>query len=74
LLERATALGRLFFTRDRDFLRITHRWLATGRDFAGLAYTPQTYRDFGRMLGDLELIAMVHEPPEVHNQIFYIPL
>jgi hypothetical protein len=74
LLTRATSLGRLFFSRDRDLLRITHAWLAAGRDFAGLAYAPQTFRDFGKMLSDLELIAKAHEPHEVRNQIFYIPL
>jgi Domain of unknown function (DUF5615) len=74
LLERATALGRLLFSQDKDLLRITRRWLQTGRDFAGLAYAPQTFRDYGRLLNDLELIAKVHELDEVRNQIFYLPL
>lgn len=73
MFERATALGRLLFTRDRDFLAIAHRRRATGRDFAGLAYTPQTFRDFGRMIADLELIARAHEPHEDEAGTVHVP-
>lgn len=74
LLEHATALGRLLFSQDKDLLRIAHRWLREGRDFAGIAYARQRFLDHGRMIEDLDLIAKVHEPHEVRNQIFYIPL
>jgi hypothetical protein len=74
LMERATELGRLLFTQDKGFLRMADHWIAAGREFAGLAYTPQRFRDYRKMIDDLDLIAKVHEPAEVRNQIFYIPL
>ena len=74
LLERATELGRLLFTQDRGFLAIADHWIAGGRDFGGLAYAPQSFRDYGRLIDDLELIAKAHEPGEIRNQIFYLPL
>ena len=74
LLERASALGRLLFSRDDDLLRIARRWLRERREFGGLAYAHQRHSDYGRLIADLELIARAHEPHEVVNQIFYIPL
>lgn len=74
LLERAAALGRLLFSQDQDMLRITRRWLHEERRFAGLAYAPQGVHDVGRLIEDLELIAKAHEPHEVRNQVFYLPL
>lgn len=35
LLVRATALGRLLVSHDKDFTGITTRWLRSGRTFAG---------------------------------------
>jgi predicted nuclease of predicted toxin-antitoxin system len=36
LLERASRLGRLFVTQDRDFLGIAADWAKSGRAFAGI--------------------------------------
>jgi hypothetical protein len=73
LLERATGLGRLLFTQDQDFLAIAHAWLGTGRDFAGLAYAHQRGITIGQAVGDLELIAVAHDPEEMRNRVLYLP-
>lgn len=74
LLERATALGRVLVSEDRDFLRITDRWREAGREFAGVVRIPRQRMTIGEMVEDLELIAVVLDPAEVRNQLFYLPL
>ena len=41
LLERATQLGRVFFSQDDDLLVIAHQWQDENRSFAGLIYGHQ---------------------------------
>ncbi len=38
LLATATEEGRLLLTNDADFLRIHHRWMASGRHHAGIVF------------------------------------
>ena len=38
LLTRATALGRVLFTQDNDFLEIAARWQRRGLAFSGLVF------------------------------------
>ena len=40
LLQRATPLGRVLFSRDEALLILTPHWLQAGREFAGLVYGP----------------------------------
>ncbi len=74
LLERATLLGRVLFSQDRDLLVITHQWLETGREFSGLIYAHQLNITIGRAVRDLELLAQVLEPDNMHNHIEFLPL
>jgi hypothetical protein len=74
LLSRATALGRLIYSQDRDLLRVAHRFQTTGQAFAGLAYAPQGGISIGRCTEDLALIARCCEPDEVANQVVFLPL
>jgi hypothetical protein len=73
ILARATALGRLVYTNDDDFLSISHRWLRVGRDFAGLAYAHPLSIAIGEAIEQLELIAKAADPPDVRNTIYYLP-
>lgn len=73
LLERATSLDRTVFSMDDDFLAITHRWLQTGREFAGLVYSQQMHISIGQAIHDLEIIAKALTPQEMHNRIEFIP-
>ena len=74
LLDRATALGRVLFTLDDDFLREAARRQAAGEAFAGVIYAHQLRVTIGRCVHDLELIAKLEEPGGLANQIVRIPL
>ena len=74
LLERATDLGRVFFTNDRDLLVIAADRLRTGREFAGLVFAEQLGITIGQAIADLELIAKASAPDDCKNRIEYLPL
>ena len=74
LLDRATALGRVLFTRDRDLLRIAAQWQSEGRDFAGVIFAHQLLVSIGRCVQDLEMIAKVCEPVDMRDRVQYLPL
>jgi predicted nuclease of predicted toxin-antitoxin system len=38
LLQRATQLGRVLFSQDKDLLILTNQWLQAGIEFSGLVY------------------------------------
>ncbi|MSP12244.1 MAG: hypothetical protein EXR62_04710 [Chloroflexi bacterium] len=74
LLERATQLGRVLYSQDRDLLRIARRRLGTGQDFSGLIYAHQLNITIGKAIRDLELMAGVLDLEDMRNQIEFIPL
>lgn len=74
LLERATELGWVFVTQDEDFKRISARWLALGRDFAGLVHVPQRGMSIGKMIEDLETVARVMNADTMWNREEFLPL
>lgn len=73
LLDRATALGRVLFTRDKDLLAIAHLCQQSGREFAGVAYAHQLRASIGEVIRDLELLAKVFEPDDMRNRVEYLP-
>lgn len=74
ILDRATALLRIIFTQDRDFLvEGTHRQ-AVGIDFTGVIYGHKLIVSIGNCISDLELIAKLGKPEEFVNRIQYLPL
>ena len=74
LLERATQLGRVLFSQDRDLLVIANHWLETGREFSGLIYAHQLNITIGRAVRDLELLVQVLAPEDMRNHIEFLPL
>lgn len=74
MIERATSLGRLLVSQDRDFTVITSRWLRSGRSFAGYARVPQKGMSIGAIIEQLEMLAKASEPHQVKSQVFYLPL
>jgi hypothetical protein len=74
LLERATQLGCVLFSQDKDLLILTHRWLQTDRKFAGLVYAHQLSVAIGQAVRDLEVIAKAFDPQDMCNRIEFIPL
>ncbi|MFN8500018.1 MAG: DUF5615 family PIN-like protein [Anaerolineae bacterium] len=74
LLSRATELGRVLFSQDRDLLVIAHARLETGVEFAGLIYAHQLNITVGRAVRDLEMLATLLDTADLRNQIEFIPL
>jgi hypothetical protein len=42
--------------------------------FAGVVYARQQHVSIRRCIDDLELIAKAYDPPDVLNQVTYLPL
>lgn len=74
LLERATELQRVLFTRDDDFLVIANQYQKEGLSFSGIIYAPQQLVSIGECVRDLELIAKACEPEDFTKYIQYLPL
>jgi hypothetical protein len=74
LLDRATALGRLLFTQDQDFLRIASERQGSGIPFDGILFAHQQGASLGRIVEDIELISACGEPGEFSNRVTYLPL
>ena len=74
LLDRATQLGRVLFTRDDDFLMEAAHHQASGVPFAGVIYAHQTRVTIGTCIDDLELLAKVYEPSDIAQRVEYLPL
>jgi predicted nuclease of predicted toxin-antitoxin system len=74
LLDRATALDRVVFTRDKDFLAIAQARQVSGVPFAGVVYAAQQSVSIGQCVQDLEIIALASLPGEMLNTVKYLPL
>lgn len=74
LLDRATGLGRILFTQDRDFLKIGAERQSEGKFFFGIVYAPQRRLATGRMIEDLELIVKATTLEDVNNRVRYLPI
>jgi hypothetical protein len=74
ILARATALGRLVFTQDGDFLVIASEWATVGRQYAGIVYGHQLLITIGQAIRDLELISQIMDPHEMANRVEFLPL
>ena len=57
VLERATELQRVLFTRDDDFLGIASEYQQEGKPFSGIIYAAQQLVSIGECVRTLELIA-----------------
>jgi hypothetical protein len=74
LLLRATKLGRILFTRDRDLLAIGREAQDTGAAFSGIIYAHQLRVSIGQAVRDIELICQALSEEEMRNEIYYLPL
>ncbi len=73
LLTRATALNRVLFTQDIDFLGIAARWQQRGDPFAGLLFAAQG-TPIGRLIDDAELCLLCFSADEFLNRLIHLPL
>lgn len=74
LLDRATALGRVLFTRDDDLLAEATRRLRAAIPFGSVIYAHQQAVSIGQAVRDLEYIATAGISADVENQVIYLPL
>jgi hypothetical protein len=74
LLDRATALGRVLFSQDRDLLREAAQRQQRGVPFAGLIYAHQLNMTIGQCVRDLELLALISDPKDFEGRVEYLPL
>lgn len=74
LLARATALARVVFTHDEDFLAIAAEWQQAARHFAGVVYAHELRLTIGECVRDLEVIAFAGEPRDFADRVEYLPL
>lgn len=64
----ALAQGRVLFTHDRDFLRLS----ATGVAHAGIVYCDKNSKNLGEVIQGLVLIWELLEPDEMRNQVEFL--
>lgn len=74
LLDRATFLGRVLFTRDADLLTEAALRQRSGVTFFGVIYAHQLSVTIGQCVADLELIAKARESDELVDRVEYLPL
>jgi predicted nuclease of predicted toxin-antitoxin system len=74
LLDRATQLGRLLFTRDDDFLAEAARRQRGGQPFSTIVFAHQMQVSLGQCVNDLELLAKTAVDDDLLNQTVYLPL
>jgi hypothetical protein len=73
LLDRATAFGRIMFTRD-DLIREAARRQKRGERFTGIVYAHQLDVSIGQCVIDLELIVKPTDSGDWINRLEYLPL
>ncbi|MCH8046677.1 MAG: DUF5615 family PIN-like protein [Planctomycetes bacterium] len=74
LLDRATELERVLFTRDTDLLKEASRRQSAGQAFCGVIYTHPLRLTISQCLQELELLAEACEPDELSSRVEYLPL
>ena len=74
LLDRASALGRVLFTRDGGLLREAASRQRAKRSFSGVVFAHQLHVTIGQCVRDLETIARFGEPEDFRDRVEYLPL
>ncbi len=71
LLDRATMLNRVLFTRDDDLLAEANHRQQHGIAFAGVVYAHKQRVSIGKCIRDLEVIAKVGKLDDMRNRVEY---
>lgn len=74
LLDRASALQRVLFTQDGDFLEECAKRQTNSISFSRVIYAHQMRITIGQCVRDLELIAKVYEPSDMVGRVEHLPL
>jgi len=65
LLDRATALARVFVSQDEDLLAEAASRQRNSKEFAGVVFAAQGSLSTGKFIEDLELLASVFDPADM---------
>lgn len=74
LLDRATQLNRVLFSRDDDLLVLARQRQKAGEHFSGVVYAHQLRVSIGACIHNLELIAQASEPGDLTDSVQFLPL
>src|SRR5262249_5926512 len=74
LLDRATDLGRVLFTQDKDLLKEGAQRQQSGLAFSGVIYAHQERLTIGQCISELEVLCMAGEPGDFADLVTYLPL
>lgn len=74
LLDRASEMHRVVFTRDDDFLVEAARRQRAGTSFHGVIYAHQLHVSIGICVDQLEIIAKAGKLDDILNTVLYLPL
>lgn len=74
LLDRASELERVLFTRDYNLLQEATKRHRAGIPFYGIIYAHQLKISIGDCIRDLEIIAEAGDPEDLMNQVQFLPL
>lgn len=74
LLDRASQMGRVMFSFDKDMLAIANQYHTENKAFSGLIYAHPLQISIGECIRDVELIAKLGELEELQNTITFLPL
>lgn len=74
VLDRATELQRVLFSRDDDLLAIANQRQQQGQFFYGVIYSHPQRSSIGDCIRDLELITTVCDLEDCIDQVQYLPI
>ena len=74
ILDRATELGRVIFTRDADFLVEAQLRQSKGIAFLGVIYCHKMRLGIGACIAEIELVAKVLTAEEMSNAVQFLPV
>ncbi len=74
LLDRASELERVLFTRDYNLLQEATKRQRAGVPFYGIIFAHQLKISIGDCIRDLEIIAEAGDPEDLINQAQFLPL
>ncbi len=73
-LDRATALGRVLFSQDKDLLAKATKRQRSGTSFGGVIYAHQLDTTIGRAIQDLQILAEAGTREDFAKRVEYLPL
>jgi predicted nuclease of predicted toxin-antitoxin system len=74
LLGRASSMGQVLLTLDRDFVEIGHHWQEIGRPFFGIVCITSDKHGPQLLADDIWLLLEASPRHEVENSVRYVPL